>query len=266
MFEKIKSIIILVLTVFVFLACNKYQKLLKSTDYELKYTEAIAYYEKKEYLKSIQLLDELLVIYKGTAKAEEVNYYYAEAHYGNNDFILAGYYLKKFANMFPKSKHAEQCSFQSAQCFYYDSPNYKLDQSNTYRAIEEFQVFVNKFPESPYVDTCNYMIDNLRDKLEIKSYYNAKLYLDLEDYKAATIALKSALKDFPDTKFREEISFYAFKSAFLYAKNSIRKKRKERYIKSLDEYYVFIDEFSESQYLKKAEKYFVQVTEEIKEL
>jgi len=90
----------------------------------------------------------------------------------------------------------------------------------------------------------------------MKSYYNSKLYYELGDYKAAIIALKNAIKDFPDTKFREEILFYIFESSFLYAKNSIIKKKKERYIKALDEYYVFIDEFDSSKFLKKAEKNF----------
>ncbi len=252
---KYKNVIIFFLIIFIFSSC-KFQKILKSTDYELKFEKAKEYYQEKDYIKATQLFDELLTIYKGSSKAEEVNYYYAECYYGNRDFILAGYYLKRFANMFPNSEHAEQCLYQSAKCFYYDSPNYKLEQTNTYKAIQEFQLFINKYPKSNRIDTCNNMIDKLRDKLEMKSYYNSKLYYELGDYKAAIIALKNAIKDFPDTKFREEILFYIFESSFLYAKNSIIKKKKERYIKALDEYYVFIDEFDSSKFLKKAEKNF----------
>ena len=62
---------------------------MKSTDYELKFEKAKEYYQEKDYIKATQLFDELLTIYKGSSKAEEVNYYYAECYYGNRDFILA---------------------------------------------------------------------------------------------------------------------------------------------------------------------------------
>jgi len=85
---KYKNVIIFFLIIFIFSSC-KFQKILKSTDYELKFEKAKEYYQEKDYIKATQLFDELLTIYKGSSKAEEVNYYYAECYYGNRDFILA---------------------------------------------------------------------------------------------------------------------------------------------------------------------------------
>ena len=40
-------------------ACSKYQKLLKSSDYALKYENGVKYYEKKDYYRAVGLFEEL---------------------------------------------------------------------------------------------------------------------------------------------------------------------------------------------------------------
>ena len=71
------------------------------------------------------------------------------------------------------------------------------------------------------------MIDELREKLEQKSYYIAKLYFDTEDYKSAIVSLKNVLIDFPDTDFSEEIHFLILDANHLLASNSVSSKQKK---------------------------------------
>ncbi|NTW26131.1 MAG: outer membrane protein assembly factor BamD, partial [Lentimicrobium sp.] len=87
--KSIFSLLILILVVFS--SCSKYQKLVKSTDNEVKYEMAIAYYEDKDYYRAIQLFDQLMPFFRGTERAELMAYYYANAHYEQKDYILASY-------------------------------------------------------------------------------------------------------------------------------------------------------------------------------
>jgi outer membrane protein assembly factor BamD len=88
-----------------------------------------------------------------------------------------------------------------------------------------------------------------------KSYLSGKLYYDLKNYKAAVIALTSSLKDFPDTKYREELMYMLLKAKYLLAINSVEEKKHERLSSTLDEYFTFVDEYPESKYRKEVEKY-----------
>ena len=89
MFQKVKlTAVVLLSSIILLSSCSEYQKLLKSSDYELKYTKAIEYYENQQYLRAITLFEELLILYKGTSKAEEIYYYYAYSYYGQSDFIF----------------------------------------------------------------------------------------------------------------------------------------------------------------------------------
>ena len=81
-----------------------------------------------------------------------------------------------------------------------------------------------------------------------KSYLNAKLYFDLGYYKSSIIALRNALSEFPDSKYREDIMYLVVKSNYYLADKSIAFKQKERYQNTLDEYYSFMTEYPKSKY------------------
>lgn len=251
--------IFVVLLVFPIISCSEYSKLLKSSDADLKYMKALEYYKNEEYGKAMALFEDLIPIVRGTTRAEKVHYYYAYCNYKSNDYILAGHYFRDFAETYPKSEHVEEMAYMGAYCYYLDSPSPDLDQSNTYMAIAELQSYVSTYPNSDKVQKCNELIDNLRFKLETKSYNAAKLYFDLGEYKmsyyeASIIALNASLKDYPDTKYREDILYYITKAYFMIAENSIQAKQKERYEETIAAYNELMAEYPASKYTKDVEK------------
>ncbi len=241
----------------VFSSCSNYNKLLKSSDYNKKYEAAMKYYDNKEYSKALALLEELVSVYRGTNKAEKIMYYYAYATYSMGDYLLAGYHFENFVKTFPASDKSEECSFMYAYCYYLESPRYSLDQTDTKNAIKELQLFINKYPESTRKEECNNLITKLRQKLERKNYEIAKQYYFLYDYKAAIVSFENLMKEFPDTKYREELMFLIIKSNYLYASKSIDKKKIERLKSTVEAYNKFISYYPESsKYNKEAEGYY----------
>lgn len=234
---------------------SKFEKLRLSTDIAKKYQEAIRLYNKKDYTKALTLFDDLVQRYRGRAEAEDLYYYFAYTNYRLKDFLSARYHFKIFADTYPSSPKAEECRFLAAYCFYLDSPNFSLDQENTYKAIEALQLFINIYPSSDRVAEASKLILDLRDKLEVKSYENAKLFLDIGDYQAAVIAFKNSAKDFPDTKYAEEMEFLTIQAQYLYAKNSLETKQEARYNEAIEEYNRFIEKYPKTTYLKKAEEF-----------
>lgn len=235
-------------------SCSEYQRLLKSDDFELKYTKAIEFYEEGNYGRAIALLTDVIPFYRGTAKAEEVNYYYAMSHYKMGDYTLASHYFKSFATAFPRSQHAEEFSFLSAYCLYLDSPRYSLDQTNTMQAIRELQRFINRHPASERVEDANQLIDELRYKLEKKRFMSGKLFMDISDYMAAATTFKTFNTDFPDSKYREEATFLIIKAHFEFASNSIPQRQEERFENVVEAYNAFVRRYPESKYARDAER------------
>ena len=73
--------------------------------------------------------------------------------------------------------------------------------------------------------------------------------------------INNTLADFPETEYREELTFLKLKSNFLLAENSIKKKKLQRINDTIDAYYTFVDAFKESKYSKEAESIFTKVSE-----
>ncbi len=237
-------------------SCNTYEKILRSDDLTAKEAKAMEFYNKKEYQKAIPFFEEIIGFYKGNKKAEDLYYYYSMCFYESGEYLIAAYNLKNFVNSYPNSPKAEECLFLNAMCYYNMSPRYNQDQTNTNKAINEFQLFINMYPESKRVQECNDLIDKLRRKLEAKDYASAKLYFDMNNYKAANTAFSTLLNKYSDSPIADKISYMSLKSSYLYALNSIEQKKKERLAQTLALYNTFVSRFPESTYLKDAKSIF----------
>lgn len=251
---RIYTISLIITVLMLFSACSGYEKLLKSSDYPLKYSRALEYYENEEYVRAGTLLDQVVNVYRGTTKADTVYYYQAKSYYMQRDYILSGHHFSNLYTNYPNSIFAEEAQFMTAYCFYRMSPRPSLHQENTEKAIAAFRLFMIQNPGSNRNEEAQGYIDELRNKLVQKSYLSGKLYYNLGDYKASIIALQNSLNDYPDTEHREELMFMLLRSHYLLAENSIVQKQLERYQATVDEYYSFVGEFPESNYRREADR------------
>jgi len=264
MFRKIGFILLIFITI-VFSSCSKHQKLLKSTDNEIKYEKAVEYYEKGDYYKALQVFEQLIPVYRGTDKAEQLYYYYAYAYYYEHEYVMASYYFKRFSVNFPNSEFAEEASFMIAYTKYLDSPRYSLDQTVTREAIDEFQLFINRFPYGEKAAEATDLIIELREKLENKAYNIANLYFKMEDYRAAIISYENLLKDFPDTEYKEDILYNIITAYYSYAIKSIEDKKRERFENAVKAYFDFVALYPESEYLADVERLREKVQEKLQD-
>jgi len=264
--ERMRYLLIIFSVLFLW-SCSEYNKVLKSDDAEYKYKKAVEFYEEGECYKALPILEELIALVRGTQRAEDVYWYYAKSHFCTHQYYLSNYYFKNYVKTYPRSEHAKEALFLAAMSSYENSPKYSLDQRDTRAAIDEFQLYLDRFPQSELKDSANVMVAQLRSKLERKAYEIAKLYVKTEQYKSAVISLENTIREFPDSRYREEMQFLLLKSHYLYAFYSIEKKKVERYRETIDSFTKFADDYgAESEYFRQAEKYFENSREAIESL
>lgn len=272
-----KYIAIALLSAGMFSSCGEYNKVLKSTDYEYKYEVAKTYFAKGQYSKAATLLEELINIMKGTRFGEESLYMLAMTYFNQGDYVTSSHYFNTYYTTYPRGTYTELARFNSGKALYLDTPEPRLDQSSTYKAIEELQMFLEYFPMSENHDKAQNMIFELQDKLVEKEFLSAKLYYDLgsytgnmvqsstgNNYLAAVVTAQNILKDYPYTKYREELSILILRAKYDMARESVPEKMEERMKETIDEYYAFKNEFPESKYTKEAEKIFTEASKMVK--
>lgn len=253
----LKSISTALIIAILLVSCNSYNKVVKSLDRELKYETAKKSYMKRNYSRAASLLEDVVYFMKGTANAEESLFLLGMTYFRQKDYLTASQYFRTYYTTYPRGAFAEEARYYSGVSLYLDSPEAQLDQTQTYAAIQELQLFMEYYPDSPRKGEAQRMQFELQDKLVYKDYLAAKLYYDLGDYmgnnyEACIVTAQNALKDYPYTNLREDLSMLILRARYSMAQHSIESKRVERYRETVDEYYAFINEYPESKYLKEA--------------
>jgi len=142
------SYFIIILSLFLLGSCSEYNKVLKSNNYQKKFEFAKELYNENEYSKALPLFDELLSYYRATDKSEDLYYNYAYCQYGVGNNLMAAFRFKTYYETFPNGDHAEECLYMYAYCLKLDSPPIELEQTTSYRALDAFRLFANRYPYS----------------------------------------------------------------------------------------------------------------------
>lgn len=248
--KKAHFLLVFSLVALLFSCKSEFEKIRSSGDADRILKKANEYYGQKKWQKAQTLYEIVLPTLKGSSSSEQVYYKYAWTQYNLNNFILGNYYFKNFSDTYTNSPLREECSFMAAKCHYNLSPEYKLEQGYTDKALEDFQVFVNTFPTSTRVGECNKLIDELRRKQEKKAFEEGNLYYKLRQYQSALISFDNLLKDFPESPDVEQTRFLVVKSAYLLAENSVVAKKGERYETVLKKCQEFLAKYPKSKLAK----------------
>lgn len=250
----------------VFAGCSNINKLLKSSDYELKTRKANEFYDKKKYNEAQMLYEDVLPVLKGSAQYEDVYYRYAYSHYYQKDFLNAEDLFKRYLESFPSSEKSEEIEFMRAYTHYRMSPKPELDQTSTLKAIGLFQTFINTHKPSERTKEAADYIEKLYDKLEAKDFRSALLYYNLGYYLAAATAFNQLMFNHPDSEDSDNYKLQVVKSRYKYAENSVEEKQIERFEAVLNDCADFSDLFPESKHADEVERFRQLATNKIKSL
>jgi outer membrane protein assembly factor BamD len=220
-------------------------------------------YEAKNYNKAIRIFEQIASVYRGKSESENLYYMFSQSYYNTKQYYLAGYQFESFVSSFPKSEKAQEASFLGAKSYSMLSPVYSLDQTDTSKAIEKLQAFIDTYPNSEYLGEANSIVKNLNEKLERKVFENAKGYNTISDYKSALVALDNFIADYPGTPFKEEALFYKYDSAYQLGINSVPSKMEERLNVAKVAYANLIKFKADTKYKKQADEMLARVEKDL---
>jgi outer membrane protein assembly factor BamD len=255
-------VFLLAISLFQLSCSKKFNKLQKKGTVEEKYKAALSYYQNAEYYKAGVLLEEITPLLKGDSTSERAQFYNAYCNYYQSNYQMSSYLFKTFYATYNNSEFAEEAYYMYAFSMFKDAPPHNLDQTNTLTAIDALQTFINTYPDSKYAKKCTQDLNDLRFRLEMKAYEKAKLYfktrepsfLGRSNYKATVVSVENFRKDFPDSKYNEELSYLQIMAQQELSDVSYFIKQKERYNEALSLHEKFIDKCPNSKYLKELEK------------
>ena len=257
-----------------FVACGEYNNILKSTDLDVKFAYAKKYFDEGRYGRTATLLEDVVQMSRSTSRGEEALYLLAQSNYKMKDYSTASQYFQSYYNTYPRGEYAELARFYSAYGLYLDSPDARLDQSDTYRSMEQFQDFIEKYPQSEKKEEAQNILFELQEKLALKELYAVRLYYNLGDYSiisfpggnylSCVITAQTAIQSYPYSKYREEFMYYMFKAKYEMAIRSVEEKKEFRYRDVVDEYFAYANEFSDGKNFREVKRLYENIDKELK--
>ena len=256
--------LISVLTILLLLqSCSDYQKVVKGDNYESKLLTADRMYEKESFTKALTLYEQIYQRFPNSAEGQLAYYRMAKSYFAIEDYYMAGYYFNQFTQRYPSSENVEECLFMTAICSVKNSPAPTLDQEETKVALNDLQRFVQRYPNSHLIDSCNSIMDRLRFKLETKQFNAVELYHKMEKHRAAVAAAESFIEEYPQSSYKSEVSFIAFEDAYFLAKRSVFSKKKERLESAQELYAKYSESFEDKEVRRKSSRYLEVIAEEL---
>lgn len=246
---------IILSSILVLSSCNKDQYIQRGDSLPVAYKKSMRLFQNGDYSEAVDGFETVFRLGRGTEYARDAQYYLAESHNNNGNYLLAASEYERYISLFPRSERREEVAFKEAYCYYKLSPRYRLDQKYTNRALEKFNLFESRYPDSDRLQEIAKYEEELRNKLAHKIYNAADLYMRIDEYEAAAIYYGTTIDQYPETEWAEVALVDQINAYVVYANNSVRARQEERYQKAVDSYEKYLQLFPQGEHRSLAEEY-----------
>src|SRR5688572_10548535 len=131
---------------------------------------------------------------------------------GAENFVLAANEFREFLTFYPTNPRADYAQYKLAMSHFRQMRAPERDQTETKAALTEFDVFFQKFPNSPLTPEVKQNWRIARDRLSESSYRVGLTYYRLRWDTGAIDRFREVLKEDPGYTGRDAVYFYLAES------------------------------------------------------
>lgn len=158
--------------------------------------------------------------------------------------VLAANAFRQFLTFYPTSARADYAQYQLAMTHFKQMRSPQRDQTQTRDAIDAFDTFLQRYPDSKLLPDVETKLREARDRLDDASFDVGHFYYDVHWYPGAIDRFESILKTDPHYTRMDAVYFYLGQSL-------IKVKRQAQ---ALPYFVQIVKRFKKSQYLNDAQK------------
>lgn len=251
----LKTTLLFLLMGLVTLSCARKDLIKPGDSLPVAFGKAKNLFEKGSYNEAAEAFETVIQTGRGTEYARDGQFFLAESYYEAGRYLLAASEYERFRTLYPQAPRREEVDFKEAYCYYQLSPRFKLSQRYTRTAIEKFQLFNSRYPNSDRVQESAEYITELRSKLARKLYNSAELYMRTDQYQAAIVYYDLTIDRYPESEWAERALVDEINAYVVYADRSVASRQEERYQKAIEAYETFLQLFPDSELRSRAEEY-----------
>jgi outer membrane assembly lipoprotein YfiO len=203
--------------------------------------------KERKWLTARQYYRQILDSYPQSPYRADAKLGVGDSYLGENttpSYIQAINEFREFLTFYPTHPRADYAQYRLGMAYFAQMLNPQRDQTATKDAIEQFEIFVERYPNSALMPEARTKLREARDRLSESGYLVGLFYFRQRWYPGAIDRFKSILKDDPDYTGRDAVYFHLAEALL----------RTDRKAEALPYYEMLIKEFQQSEYLRDAWK------------
>lgn len=204
-----------------------------------------------KYIKAITDFTIIVLKFSGDPVIDDAQYYLAESHFKQDEYLIAVSEYQKLINDYPESQYVSLAQFKKGLAYYKLSSRAELDQEFTIKAIKEFQSFLEEYPDHELEENAEKYIQELRFKLAKKKMIAATTYRKMSVFDSAIIYYDIILEEYYDSPQAVDALFY--KAECLY--------KIKKYTEARVTFSAFIEKYPKNKFTQKAKERVEEITE-----
>jgi outer membrane protein assembly factor BamD len=171
------------------------------------YESGKAAYDRRDWTDAIADLKAYVEQYPGTELTDDALYHLGLSYFEIKDYALASSQLDRLTRDFPTTPFASDALYWLARCDDLQSHPALLDQTETERALQRYNQFLEQYPDHARAAEARRRVQALRDRLAEKLFRSGRLYSRQKQYAAAKIYFEFAIQRYPESRWSREAEF-----------------------------------------------------------
>jgi outer membrane assembly lipoprotein YfiO len=192
---------------------------------------------------------ELLESYPQSPLRAEAKLGVGDSFLGENSsasYVYAQNEYREFLAFYPTNPRADYAQMQLGMVHFNQMLSPQRDQTETREAIKEFQVFVERYPNSKLITQVKQRLREAKDRLSDADLQVANFYLSIRAYGGAEPRYRHILETDPEFSRRDSVYFHLAETLEKFGPN--------RFAEALPYYERLVKEFEQSEYLEEARR------------
>ena len=171
-------------------------------------------------------------------------------------FVYAQNEYREFLAFYPTNPRADYAQMQLGMVHFNQMLSAQRDQTETREAIKEFQVFVDRYPNSKLITQVKQRLREAKDRLSDADMVVANFYLSIRLLAGAEPRYRHVLDTDPEYTHRDSVYFHLAET--------LEKGGPSRLAEALPYYERLVKEFEKSEYLEEATLRIERLKQELK--
>lgn len=166
-----------------------------------EYKLGVDAYARGKWTTAAEHLNRLVLNYPDDSRVALSRYLLGQANFHSEEYPSAAQDFERFQQDFPADTLADDALYWAGRAHEAQSLEPELDQSDTQRAISQYNDLRRLYPASTFADEARERIRALRDRLATKEFMNARYYFKQRLWKATEIYVRSLIEQYPESSY-----------------------------------------------------------------